>query len=103
MGVSNKDSHHPHSDPKILYETAENHFLHVSDSRLLKDQRITLGIYPGIEFESESDSEALHFSVRVYLVGNTVYQMSVSTPIGEPCAEATRFLDSFQLIPRLSN
>jgi hypothetical protein len=34
------------------------------------------------------------------MVGSTLYQTLVVAPLGKPYANTTRFLDSFQLIPR---
>ena len=52
-----------------------------------------------VEFEAENDS--MHFSARIYLVGSTLYQTLIASPLGTPYVSSTRFLDSFQLIPRV--
>jgi hypothetical protein len=70
-------------------------------AHLVSGKRITLGAYPGREFEAENDT--LHFSARIYLVGTTLYQVLIAAPLGPPYAGTTRFLDSFQLIPRVAN
>jgi hypothetical protein len=69
-------------------------------AHLLRGKNITLGVYPGREFEAENDS--MHFYARIYLVGSTLYQTLIASPIGTPYTSSTRFLDSFQLIPRVS-
>ena len=71
------------------------------NSHLLSEKKITLGTYPGVEFEAESD--AAHFSARIYMVGTTLYQTLAVAALGKPYADATRFLDSFQLIARVPN
>jgi len=88
-------------DPDALLQGAKNGALQNSKSHLLSEQKITLGVYHGVEFEAESD--AAHFSARVYIVGTTLYQTLVVYPLGAPYAGTTRFLDSFQLIARTSN
>jgi hypothetical protein len=88
-------------DPEVLLQGAESGALTNSKSHELSQKKITLGIYHGLEFESESD--AAHFSARIYLVGTTLYQTLVVSPLEKPYAETTRFLDSFQLVARNSN
>ena len=48
-------------------------------------------------FEAESD--AAHFSARVYFVGNTMYQTLVISP-KDKVSSPDDFLGSFELIPR---
>jgi hypothetical protein len=81
-----------------LLQGAKNGALQNSNSHLLSESKITLGIYHGLTFEAESDQA--HFSARIYMVGSTLYQTLVVSPLGKPYANTTRFLDSFQLIPR---
>jgi hypothetical protein len=69
-------------------------------AHLLTEKAITLGAYPGVEFEAENDT--MHFYARIYLVGSTLYQTLIAAPLGGPYVSATTFLDSFQLIPRVS-
>ncbi len=87
--------------PADMLEGAKNGALKNSNSHLTREKKITLGIYPGIEFESESDSA--HFYARVYLVGETLYQTLVVAPLANPYPDTVRFLDSFQLIARVHN
>ena len=67
-------------------------------AHLLREKAVTLGSYPGVEFEAENDT--MHFYARIYIVGTTLYQTLIASPLSTPYANATRFLDSFQLIPR---
>ena len=69
-------------------------------AHLVSGKTITFGAYPGREFEAENDT--LHFHARIYLVGTTLYQTLTAAPLAQPYAGITRFLDSFQLITRVS-
>ena len=87
--------------PESLLEGAKNGALSNSNSHLLSEKKISLGIYRGVAFESESD--AAHFSARIYFVGTTLYQTLVVAPLGKPYPDTERFLDSFQLLARTHN
>jgi hypothetical protein len=84
--------------PDVSLQGAKNGALDNSKSHLVAEKKITLGTYPGIEFEAESD--AAHFVARIYMVGTTLYQTLVVYPLNQSYAGTTRFLDSFQLIAR---
>jgi hypothetical protein len=86
------------SDSDGILQGAKNGAVTSANAHLLTARKITLGIYPGIAFEAEADQ--LHLSARIYLVGTTLYQTFVSRPIDQANAESSKFLDSFQLIPR---
>jgi hypothetical protein len=88
-------------DPDTMLEGARDGALKNSSSHLVSERKITLGIYKGLAFESESDTA--HFSARIYVVGTTLYQTLVVAPKESPYPETTRFLDSFQLIARVRN
>lgn len=85
-------------DPDDVLHGAEGGAMSNSASHLVRDKKITLGIYHGLEFESENQDA--HFFCRSYLVGHTLYQVLVVSPASSPDADAPRFLDSFELIPR---
>jgi hypothetical protein len=68
---------------------------------LISSSPITLGVYPGRQFKMESDS--MHFSARIDLVGATLYKTLVAVALSQPHPEVQRFLDSFQLIARTQN
>ena len=85
-------------DPQTMLEGAKNGALQNVNAHLLSETKTTLGIYHGLRFEAESDTT--HFSVRIYIVGTTLYQTLVVVPLGKPYADTARFLDSFQLIAR---
>jgi len=67
-------------------------------ARLVNERKITLDGYPGIAFESESDSNG--YSSRTYLAGSVLYLTLVITPRRQPYPDAERFHDSFQIVPR---
>jgi hypothetical protein len=85
-------------DQDTVLQRAKSEYL-ASRGRLLRERKISLGIYRGLEFESENDM-GQRFSVRIYLVGTTLYQTWVTAPARLPYEGTVRFLDSFQLIPR---
>jgi len=86
--------------PDDVLKGAENAALKNSNSHLIIEKKIALGIDHGLAFESESDTA--HFSARIYFVGSTLYQSLVVYPIGKPYDGSARFLDSFQLIARVA-
>jgi hypothetical protein len=101
IGVCDYGSQVAGKDPDVLLQGAKNGALQNSNSHLVSEKKITLGVYHGVEFESESD--AAHFTARIYMVGTTLYQTLVVAPIGKPFPDTVRFLDSFQLIARTAN
>jgi len=88
-------------DIDTMLQGAKGGALENSKSHLVREAKITLGIYRGLEFESESDTS--HFYARIYMVGTTLYQDLVVYPIATPYPDTVRFLDSFQLIARTQN
>jgi len=99
VGVCDYGSTMAGKDPNESLQGAKNGALSKSNSHLTREKKITLGVYPGVEFESESD--AAHFYARIYLVGTTLYQTLVVEPLGKPFPDTLHFLDSFQLIARV--
>ena len=97
--VCDYGAHYAGMDPDNLLEGYKNAILTRSNSHLIREKKITLGVYRGVEFETES--KAMHFSVRYYFVGTTLYGISVVSPIKKPYADTMSFLDSFQLIDRV--
>lgn len=88
-------------NPDSLLEGAKNGALMNSSSHIKSEKKIMLGTNHGLEYEAESDSA--HFTARIYMVGTTLYQTLVMFPLGKPYDDASRFLDSFQLIPRVDD
>ncbi len=101
VGVCDYGSAISDRTPDQVLDGAQKGAIDNVKAHLLSGKKITLGVYPGREFEAENDT--LHFSARIYLVGSTLYQTLIAAPLGPPYAGTTRFLDSFQLIPRVSN
>jgi hypothetical protein len=88
--------------PDMVLDGAQQGAIDNVSAHLTRGKVITLGVYPGRDFEADNDT--MHFYARIYLVGTTLYQTLVASPLGQPyAANATRFLDSFQLIQRVSN
>ncbi len=88
-------------DPATMLQGAKNGALENTKSHLVSEKKITLGASSGLEYEAEN--EEAHSTVRMYLVGTTLYQVVVVSPLNQPYAQSTRFLDSFALIPKTSN
>ncbi len=88
----------PGKIPRPILDGAKNGAVANVNAHVLTTSKITLGVYPGVTFEAESDT--LHFSVRIYLVGTILYQILTASPLGPPYYGTPKFLDSFQLIPR---
>jgi hypothetical protein len=88
-------------DPDVILQGAEDGALANSKSHLVgSHKKILLGTHHGLAFESETDD--MHLSIRLYMVGTTLYQeLVVSAKANKFSSAGTeRFLDSFQLIPR---
>ena len=101
IGVCDYGASAAGSDPDTLLQRAKQRALNNVNGHLLSENKFTLGIYHGLGFESENDT--MHFSARIYLVGDTLYQTLVASPFGSNHADKARFLDSFELIPRARN
>lgn len=88
-------------DPQSVLTGAKQGAIDNVKAHITTENKITLGTYPGVEFEADNDT--MHFSARIYLVGTTLYQILTASPLTEPFTDSKRFLDSFQLIPRIAN
>jgi hypothetical protein len=99
VGICDYSSVAAGKDTDTLLQMAKNKAPTSSNSQLVREKKIALGIYRGVEFEAEN--YAAHLSARVYMVGTTLYQTQVVSPLGKPYADTARFLDSFQLIARV--
>jgi hypothetical protein len=100
VGVCDYGSAISDRTPDQVLQGAKGGAISNVSAHLLREKAITLGAYPGVEFEAENDT--MHFYARIFLVGSTLYQTLIASPLGTPYVNATRFLDSFQLIPRVS-
>jgi hypothetical protein len=72
-----------------------------SSSHLVREKKIMIGIYPGLEFEGLGDS--MQLTARIYMVGSVLYQTLVLSPLGNPYEDTAHFLDSFQLVSKTTN
>jgi hypothetical protein len=64
-------------------------------------REISIEGHPGVEYRSNSTSNASQFLKRWYCVGDRLYVFSVNWPSAEPFpTEATMILDSFRLLPK---
>lgn len=70
------------------------------DLKVLSEQDISLGSYPGKEFRLENPGKAI-VRHRVYWVKQRVYQVAVETPLDKEQAlssDVEKFFNSFQLL-----
>lgn len=100
IGVCDYGSALAGQDQQTVLTGAKNGAIKNVKAHIVTESKVTLGTYPGVGFEAESDS--MHFSVRIYLVGTTLYQVLTAAPLTDRYADSTRFMDSFQLIPRVA-
>ena len=98
VGVCDYGSAISDRSPDQVLDGAQQGAIDNVKAHLVNGKKITFGVYQGREFEADSDT--MHFSARIYLVGTTLYQSLVAWPLGKPYVDTTRFLDSFQLIAR---
>jgi len=98
VGVCDYGSAVADRTPESVLSGAQDGAIKNVSGHLVSGSKTTLGIYPGLAFEAENDT--MHFSARIYLVGTTLYQTLVASPIGKPYAHTAAFLDSFQVIAR---
>jgi hypothetical protein len=86
-------------DPDVILQGAKNGAVTNSKGKLVSEKPITLGASHGIEFVIDSDSARV--TARVYLVGTSIYELIVASPLNSNYADTTRFLDSLKLIDRV--
>ena len=98
VGVCDYGSAISDRSPDQVLDGAQQGAIDNVKAHLVSGKKIIFGVYPGREFEAESD--AIHFTARIFLVGTTLYQTLTAAPLGKPYAGTQRFLDSFQLIAR---
>ncbi|MFZ2020863.1 MAG: hypothetical protein ACLPZY_05295 [Terracidiphilus sp.] len=85
-------------DPDAILQGAQSGAVSNVNAHLVNSKKVMLGIYPGVAFEAGSGGA--HLFGRIYLVGSLLYQAFVALPSNRPYPDTTKFLDSFQLIPR---
>jgi hypothetical protein len=88
--------------PEALLESLSNAFSQAfsREVKLLNQQSLRLGDYPGKEFKFEGPNQSI-VRHRAYLVQQRMYQMTVETPQAEEetlSTEIENFFNSFQLL-----
>jgi len=101
VGVCDYGSAISDRTPDQVLDGAQQGAIDNVKGHLVRGKKITLGVYPGQEFDAENDTT--HFTARIFLVGTTLYQTLTAAPLGQPYDGIPRFLNSFQLIARVSN
>jgi len=101
IGVSDFGASVSGSDPDKVLQGAKNGALSNSKSQLVSEKKIFFGENPGLAYEGEGD--AFHISARMAYVGSVLYQIMVVAPKGAPYHDQARFLDSFELVPRVDS
>lgn len=76
-----------------IYDNFLKEFLG-SEIKLLKQQNIQLGKYPGIEAKYQNENQKLIANIRLFLVGKRLYILDVSN---SKYGNATQFFNSFKL------
>lgn len=84
--------------PKDRLQKAKLGALQAGNAKLTSEHSITLGGYPGLQFEAEAQN--LHVRARMYIVRNKLFQLLEISPIATAFPEdAERICNSFKLVP----
>jgi hypothetical protein len=86
--------------PSFLFDSLSSRFTSDRKLKLLKQEDIKLGQYPGKEFQFEAPGETI-IKYRAYLVEKRLYQVIAETPKAIEMASSSdseKFLNSFQLL-----
>ena len=84
--------------PEFFVERIKQGVLAGDKTTKISETPIELDGYKGVALEAENP--LIHTSTRIFLVGDTVYQSMVTSPVAGNYTDTARFLDSFRLIPR---
>ena len=85
--------------PNLLLDSLSHRFTNDKTIKLLSQQDISFGKYPGKEFKFESPGEIL-VKHRTYIVEKRLYQLTAEMPKARESAlsnDTDRFLNSFRL------
>lgn len=64
---------------------------------LTTEKKITLGLYPGLQYEATGEN--LHVRARIYIVGDGLYQLFEVSPLATPFpADAEQISTSFKIL-----
>ncbi len=90
----------PLDNPEVKEQIFELGKKHHSAGRLIESKNIFLGEYLGKEYRYALNApRGAQYVVKVYLVGQRVYQLDYYTPAkNSDLSEANKFFDSFKLI-----
>ena len=86
--------------PALILDSLSSRFTSDSKIKLLNQQNISLGQYPGKEFTFEAPGEIL-VKYRTYIVEKRLYQLTTEIPKAREDAlsnDTEKFLSSFQLL-----
>lgn len=84
-------------DPKTALRNAELQTVQVVEGKILKEQPVSIGNSPGIQFEFVS--KAYHSRVRYFFVKGKLLGVMSIVPPGQPLLPGTnRFLNSLRLL-----
>ncbi|MGB8262152.1 MAG: hypothetical protein WCE75_17475 [Terracidiphilus sp.] len=86
------------ADPDAVLDAATDGAVASTNSHLIGEKKIALGLNHGVEFETENES--IHMTARFYYAGGTIYQTMVVGPVKRRYPATARFLDSFQLVSK---
>ncbi len=100
FAVSYFDAPMPMNDPAIKEQVFELGKKHHAKGRLIESKNILLGEYPGKEYRYVLNlPRGAQYVVKVYLVGQRVYQLDFYTPDKKAdFQDANKFFESFKLI-----
>ena len=99
FGVSYFDAPMPVDDPEIREQIYELGKKHHATGQLVETKNISLGKYSGKEYRYRLKTpKGAHYIVKVYLVGQRVYQLDYYTANkASDFTEADKFFASFEL------
>ena len=84
--------------PKTRLQMAKSGALKAGNATLTTEKEITLGPYPGLQYEATS-TQNLHVRARMYIVGNRLYQLLEVFPLESAfSADAERISTSFKVL-----
>ena len=92
------------ADPQQLLDDERDNAIAATKGALFNERRLALDGHPGREIKIDIPGDgalpAGVMTVRYYLVGDRLYEITVVTPKTRPAPDITqKFLDSFQLTP----
>lgn len=82
-------------DSEVLLDSARDGA--VDDGTLVSEESITLDDYPGRSLTVDTSDEDIMVFARIFLVGNRLYQVVVSTGEDALTEDMSGFFDSFKL------